>query len=1283
MSRLVKISILSILTVLMAVSVLFIFGFKKLEVQIVKAATTTTVEILTGSVSSSWATSYAPFNTYYHDSIAQSIYLKSDLEAAGLGGSSTISEVCFQCSALPGTTNIVNMRIKMQNTTSTSLSAFTTTSLTTVYGPTTYARPAIGDWKCHTLATPFTWDGTSNLLIEAYRNDSTYVSGGGNYVRSAGSGRTYAGYCDSCTGCGVGQDCYAPSTRTSFAQVMSLKLTYASANPSPNIPTLVSPSNGTVGVPLLPNFQFGYFDPNGDNGTKLDLMIDNNSNFSSPEINVSGFAGSWLSSSTINYSTSTLLSYNTKYYWRARVFDGTSYSPWSDGSWNFTTLNLAPNIPTLVAPSNGVTTGSLKPTLQFSCSDPNGDSCTRFDLQINDQPFFDLPLIDIQNYAGSWANSATIPYALASNLSAHTAYYWRARIFDGTDWSSWSDGLWNFVTPNQIPTTPLLVAPESGMEEADSSLNIEFKYSDPDADPCTKFDLQVSTSSAFTSTVVNESNHAGSWPSGSNISYSANNLPYGNKYYWRARIFDGYDWSGWSGGSGLNLANIIDIAAGSNRDSCSVSGSGSVYCWGRNYYGELGNNTTIGSWVPVQVFGLGGLGYLTDMIQADGGVSNACAVKSDGTVYCWGYNGSGILGNGTTTDSKVPVQVLGVGGSGYLTGVEHVFLGDSHVCSLKSDGTVWCWGSNAVYGQLGNNTTTNSYTPVQVKGVGGSGFLAGVEQVTAGIAHNCAVKSDGTVYCWGRNYYGELGNNSTTTSYVPVQVVGAGGAGYLTDVDQISGQGSHSCAVKTDGTIWCWGYNYYGNLGNNSNTDSKVPVQVLGVGGSGYLTGVIQSAGNKFHSCVVEFNGTVYCWGNNGDGQLGNNSTTTSYVPVQVKGAGGAGYLTGAEKVVTGDTHSCAIKSDGTTWCWGSDSDGQLGKGAPDSIYSYLFPVQVLKGAAQPEDVEVAWNFTTKIEPQKFTIKKADGCSCSNAEECYSGSCGSSICGSSGPSATNLIAPDAPEEDSSNYCSHWLNASNGNSVETGNNGAIPFKWTYADPTGKHLETYYMRISTSSDVDVPNPTVDQNWTNRTEGSGSDITQQISVKINPGLNELAYGQTYNWWVKVCNEGNAACSGWTKALSSFSTPVKHYPIVNIAWNKKVLTSGEAVRFCTTAEITNENDPCYSTCWTGPASSTPEVGDSSGYWKCSVCYNSSNQKQACQDVPGTQYSWYFPGIAPENYEFQSSTSAISPNPLVKFKTTGKSKTVKLNVTGSCCGGYGSVDIVQPIPKWKETSPF
>ncbi len=319
---------------------------------------------------------------------------------------------------------------------------------------------------------------------------------------------------------------------------------------------------------------------------------------------------------------------------------------------------------------------------------------------------------------------------------------------------------------------------------------------------------------------------------------------------------------------------------------------GNALAWGFNAYGQLGNGTTTGSSVPVQVFpGLSGV------VGVAGGFYHSLAVKSDGTVWTWGSNTFGALGNGATADGRLPGQVTGV------SGVVRVAGGVYHCIAAKSDGTVWSWGFNSS-GQLGNGATTDSYVPVPVIG------LSGVVQVAAGWQHSLAVKSNGTVWAWGLNNSGELGNGTTTNSSVPVKVTG------LTGVVRVAGGRYHSLAVKSDGTVWAWGSNSYGELGNGTTISSRVPVQVTG------LTGVVEVGGSHLHhSLAVKSDGSVWAWGLNDSGQLGNGTTISSSVPVHVTD------ISGAVGVAGGYGHSVALKIDGTVWAWGSNAQGQLGNG--------------------------------------------------------------------------------------------------------------------------------------------------------------------------------------------------------------------------------------------------------------------------------------------------------------------------------------------------------------------
>jgi alpha-tubulin suppressor-like RCC1 family protein len=232
--------------------------------------------------------------------------------------------------------------------------------------------------------------------------------------------------------------------------------------------------------------------------------------------------------------------------------------------------------------------------------------------------------------------------------------------------------------------------------------------------------------------------------------------------------------------------------------------------------------------------------------------------------------------------------VLGGSGGGFLSGVSAVSTGRSHALAVKDDGTAWAWGGNAD-GQLGDGTTSDSSTPVQVRGPAGSGPLAGLTKVSAGGDYSVALKNDGTVWAWGTGY---LGNGSGyTTSAIPVQVKGAGGTGNLTGVAGISAGVAHTMALKADGTVWAWGA---GSLGSGGS--SAVPVQVKGFGGVGYLTGVVAVAAGDHRSVALRGDGSVWEWGTYGNPY-----------PVPVAGPGGVGFLTGVVSIATKRDHTLAL----------------------------------------------------------------------------------------------------------------------------------------------------------------------------------------------------------------------------------------------------------------------------------------------------------------------------------------------------------------------------------------
>jgi alpha-tubulin suppressor-like RCC1 family protein len=337
-------------------------------------------------------------------------------------------------------------------------------------------------------------------------------------------------------------------------------------------------------------------------------------------------------------------------------------------------------------------------------------------------------------------------------------------------------------------------------------------------------------------------------------------------------------------------SEVSSVALGGYH-TCAIKRDGSLWCWGRNNYGQLGDGTytTRNAPVPIMSSGVSSVAL---------GTYHTCAVKTDGSLWCWGYNGQGQLGDGAYTNRDTPFQIMS-------SGVSSVALGTYHTCAVKTDGSLWCWGANWE-GQLGDGTYTHRDTPFQI-------MSSGVPSVALGGYHTCAIKQDGSLWCWGANWNGQLGDGTYTTRNAPVPIMSSG-------VSSVALGTYHTCAVKTDGSLWCWGWNYYGQLGDGTRVQKTTPYPVI------TPAGALSISVGRNHSCAIKTDGSLWCWGNNYWGQLGNGESVWwygSYLPSQVSPP----MLSDVSFVSLGGGHSCAIKIDGSLWCWGNNWNGQVGDG--------------------------------------------------------------------------------------------------------------------------------------------------------------------------------------------------------------------------------------------------------------------------------------------------------------------------------------------------------------------
>jgi alpha-tubulin suppressor-like RCC1 family protein len=380
------------------------------------------------------------------------------------------------------------------------------------------------------------------------------------------------------------------------------------------------------------------------------------------------------------------------------------------------------------------------------------------------------------------------------------------------------------------------------------------------------------------------------------------------------------------------------ISAGTAHSAALCSSDSIVRDWGANGNGQLGINDTTEQNTPVMVHGPGNVGFMKSVKQIVIRENFSVALRYDSTVWAWGFNGDGELGNNSHTDSWTPVQVHGPGNVGYLHGITQISAGYAHVLALKFDGTVLAWGDN-LNGELGDSTTVSKPFPVQVRDSLNISFLNGITKIAAGQQFSMALMAGGFVMAWGLDTNGELGDNNTKDKHIPVQVHGAGNVGMLAGITDIAAGGQHALALRIDSTVWSWGFNINGELGNNTMNSDSVPAQVHGPGNVGFLGGATTVKAGDYFSAIIAGDSTVWAWGFNFYGQLGINDTTQQNTPVHVHGTNNSGFITQVTEIALGDEHMIMKKSDGSLRACGWNANGQIGDGTTTDRWA---PVMVM-----------------------------------------------------------------------------------------------------------------------------------------------------------------------------------------------------------------------------------------------------------------------------------------------------------------------------------------------------
>jgi alpha-tubulin suppressor-like RCC1 family protein len=336
--------------------------------------------------------------------------------------------------------------------------------------------------------------------------------------------------------------------------------------------------------------------------------------------------------------------------------------------------------------------------------------------------------------------------------------------------------------------------------------------------------------------------------------------------------------------------------SGNYEHTCGIRHGGKLYCWGSDSQGEVGDGPADLAVSPRRI------GTFEDWANVSTGLAHTCGVRTNGKLYCWGANWNGQLGNGSTNPSDVPLRI------GTSEDWANVSTGQGHTCGVRTTGELYCWGSDN-HGQVGDG---GGFDPNSITSPKRIGTFEDWANVSAGAAYTCGVRKNGKLYCWGYDDRGQVGDGDATPAADAPRRIGAG-----EDWARVSTGRSHSCGVRKDGRLYCWGWDEFGQVGDGGSdtTAIKTPRRI----GSHEDWATVDAADG--HTCGVRTNGNLYCWGSNGAYKLGNGSGGDEDTPKRV------GDFADWTTASAGGSYSCGIRHGGKLYCWGSDGNYQLGNG--------------------------------------------------------------------------------------------------------------------------------------------------------------------------------------------------------------------------------------------------------------------------------------------------------------------------------------------------------------------